>query len=160
MITPESLESNFVNFGADVPRVYRHVSFVVIDEMHSFLGNERGVHLRSLLARLSSITAIKSRIIGLSATLAEPREAALYIEPENPDNVTALEAKGATRDVKFGVKTYLDCGTGDEGIGMTEATVRESRGGIGAWISGCCFRLEGGLWRDLRRSWRGRAPGR
>lgn len=120
LITPESLESNFVNFGADVPRVYRHVSFVVIDEMHSFLGNERGVHLRSLLARLSSITAVNPRIIGLSATLAEPREAALYIEPENPDSVMALEAKGATRDVKFGVKTYLDCGTGDGGIGMTE----------------------------------------
>ena len=96
LITPESLESNFVNFGVDVPRVFRHVSFVVIDEMHSFLGNERGVHLRSLLARLGSITSVKPRIIGLSATLAEPREAALYIEPENPES--GHRAGGEGRD--------------------------------------------------------------
>jgi len=108
LITPESLESNFVNFGADVPRVYRHVSFVVIDEMHSFLGNERGIHLRSLLARLGAITETKPRIIGLSATLAEPEEAAIYIDPDAPDTVTALEAASAQREVKFGVKTYLE----------------------------------------------------
>ncbi len=108
LITPESLESNFVNFGADVPRVYRHVSFVVIDEMHSFLGNERGIHLRSLLARLGTITEPKPRIIGLSATLAEPEEAAIYIDPDAPDTVTALEAASSQREVKFGVKTYLE----------------------------------------------------
>ncbi len=108
LITPESLESNFVNFGAAVPRVYRHVSFVVIDEMHSFLGNERGIHLRSLLARLGAITEKKPRIIGLSATLAEPEEAAVYIDPDAPETVTALEAKSAQREVKFGVKNYLE----------------------------------------------------
>jgi ATP-dependent Lhr-like helicase len=37
LITPESLESNFINFGAQVPRVYRHLCFVVVDELHSFL---------------------------------------------------------------------------------------------------------------------------
>ena len=107
LITPESLESNFVNFGADVPRVYRHVSFVVIDEMHSFLGNERGIHLRSLLARLGAVAESKPRIIGLSATLAEPEEAALYIDPDAPETVTSLEAASAQREVRFGVKTYL-----------------------------------------------------
>ena len=44
LITPESLESNFLNFGVHVPRVYRHLAFVVIDELHSFFSNERGVH--------------------------------------------------------------------------------------------------------------------
>ena len=58
LITPESLESNFINFGAQVPRVYRHLSFVVIDELHSFLSNVRGVHLQSLLSRLSTASGL------------------------------------------------------------------------------------------------------
>jgi len=54
LITPESLESNFINYGVQVPRIYQHLSFVVIDELHSFFGNERGVHLQSLLSRLQN----------------------------------------------------------------------------------------------------------
>ena len=62
LITPESLESNFINFGAQVPRVYRHLSFVVIDELHSFLSNVRGVHLQSLLSRLSVCGAVARHV--------------------------------------------------------------------------------------------------
>ena len=67
LITPESLESNFINYGVQVSRVYRHLSFVVIDELHSFFGNERGVHLQSLLSRLQNTAGVAPRLVGLSA---------------------------------------------------------------------------------------------
>ena len=72
LITPESLESNFVNYGVQVPRVYQHLSFVVIDELHSFFGNERGVHLQSLLSRLQNTIGFAPRLVGHSSTLADP----------------------------------------------------------------------------------------
>ena len=48
LITPESLESLFINRSSALPRLFRHLSFVVIDELHAMLGRERGTHLRSL----------------------------------------------------------------------------------------------------------------
>jgi len=73
LITPESLESNFVNYGNQVRRIYAELDFIVIDELHSFLSNVRGVHLCSLLARLSTATGRKPRMVGLSATLGDPQ---------------------------------------------------------------------------------------
>jgi ATP-dependent Lhr-like helicase len=81
LITPESLESNFINFGAQVPRVYQHLSFVVIDELHSFLSNVRGVHLQSLISRLSAAARCSLRLVGLSATLARPQTARAFLAP-------------------------------------------------------------------------------
>lgn len=53
LITPESLESLFVNRSAALSRVFHSLSFVVIDELHALLGSERGTQLRSQLFRLA-----------------------------------------------------------------------------------------------------------
>lgn len=71
LITPESLESIFVNHGTEIDNLFGHLQYVIIDELHSFIGNERGQHLRSLLDRLE--LSVKKQIarIGLSATLGD-----------------------------------------------------------------------------------------
>lgn len=107
LITPESLESNFINYGTQLSRLYRNLEFVVIDELHSFLNNERGVHLLSLLARLNSITGTNPRIIGLSATLGDPQAACHFLCPDNPETVNLIFDPNAQREIKFGIKTYL-----------------------------------------------------
>ena len=106
LITPESLESNFINYGVHVRRIYAELDFIVIDELHSFLSNVRGVHLRSLLARLSAATGRKPRIVGLSATIGDPRGARAFIAPDAPETVSIIEGKG-DQAVKFGIKAYL-----------------------------------------------------
>ena len=53
LITPESIESLFINHSHKLATLFSGLSFFVIDEMHSFLGNERGAHLRSLMTRLT-----------------------------------------------------------------------------------------------------------
>ena len=106
LITPESLESNFINYGVHLRRIYAELDFIVIDELHSFLSNVRGVHLRSLLARLSSATGRKPRIVGLSATLGYPQGARAFLAPDLPDTVRIIEGKGE-QAVKFGIKAYL-----------------------------------------------------
>src|SRR3989304_1916356 len=47
LITPESLESLFVNRSSQLPALLGGLRFVVIDELHAFLGSERGLHLQS-----------------------------------------------------------------------------------------------------------------
>jgi ATP-dependent Lhr-like helicase len=107
LITPESLESNFINYGVHVPRIYRHVTFVVIDELHSFLGNVRGVHLQSLLNRLTSATGGSPRLIGLSATLADPQTARFFLAPDMPENVRVIDDPHSNRQVRLGIKAFL-----------------------------------------------------
>ncbi len=106
LITPESLESNFINYGAHLRRIYAELDFIVIDELHSFLSNVRGVHLRSLLARLSAATGRQPRIVGLSATLGDPQGARTFLAPDAPDTVSIIEGKGH-QAVKFGIKAFL-----------------------------------------------------
>ena len=100
------MESNFINYGNQLRRIYADLDFVVIDELHSFLSNVRGVHLRSLLARLCAATGRKPRLIGLSATLGDPKGARAFLAPDCPDTVSIIEGKG-DQAVKFGIKAYL-----------------------------------------------------
>lgn len=106
LITPESLESNFINYGVHLRRIYAELDFVVIDELHSFLSSVRGVHLRSLLARLSAATGRTPRVIGLSATLGDPQGARSFIAPDAPESVSIINGSG-DQAVKFGIKAYL-----------------------------------------------------
>jgi ATP-dependent Lhr-like helicase len=108
LITPESLESNFVNYGVQVPRVYQHLSFIVIDELHSFFGNERGVHLQSLLSRLQNTIGFVPRLVGLSATLADPQLAKVFIAPDAVESVQVIAETAAKREVKFRIRTFLE----------------------------------------------------
>jgi ATP-dependent Lhr-like helicase len=110
LITPESLESNFINYGTALSRIYRDLDFVVIDELHAFLDNVRGVHLRSLLHRLSVAANRTPRIIGLSATLGDPELARTFIAPDAPQTVRVLDdPDGGGREIRFKIKAFLDC---------------------------------------------------
>jgi ATP-dependent Lhr-like helicase len=75
LITPESLEAMFVNKPFYINTLFPDLKFIVIDEIHSFIGTERGMHLKSLIARLRMKTKTSPRIIGLSATIGDYQEA-------------------------------------------------------------------------------------
>lgn len=107
LITPESLESNFINYGSQVPRLYRELEFVVIDEVHSFLGNVRGIHLLSLLSRLRSATGRQPRMIGLSATLGDPDMGKRFLAPDAAPSVTLIQETSTGRQIRFALKAVL-----------------------------------------------------
>jgi len=83
LITPESLEALFVRRGTAVARIFAALRFIVIDEMHAFIGNERGMQLQSLLHRLERVLHRRVRRIGLSATLGDMGIAADFLRPPN-----------------------------------------------------------------------------
>lgn len=81
LITPESLEALFVRRGSDVARIFAALQFVVVDELHAFIGGERGMQLQSLLHRLERALHRRVRRIGLSATLGDMTIAADFLRP-------------------------------------------------------------------------------
>jgi ATP-dependent Lhr-like helicase len=116
-ITPESLESSLINFGHRVQHIYGTLDFIVIDELHSFLESERGIHLRSLLSRIRRITGRDPRHIGLSATLADANAAQRFLRPEAPERVQVIQERGV-RECNVMLKTVCAENTSDhEGKG-------------------------------------------
>jgi len=71
LITPESLEAMFVNKSYLIKALFPNLKFIVIDEVHSFIGRERGVQLQSIIARLKQSNKVSPRVIGLSATIGD-----------------------------------------------------------------------------------------
>ncbi|MEL1245159.1 DEAD/DEAH box helicase [Flavobacterium sp. DGU11] len=78
LITPESIEAMFVNRPYDVKQLFSNLKFVVIDEIHSFIGSDRGIQLKSLLSRLQEVNVKSFRVVGLSATIGDYEEAKLF----------------------------------------------------------------------------------
>lgn len=83
LITPESLEALFVRRGTELARIFAALQFIVIDELHAFIGSERGMQLQSLLHRLERVLHRSVRRIGLSATLGDMSIAADFLRPPN-----------------------------------------------------------------------------
>jgi len=71
LITPESIEAMFVNKPFNVKHLFSNLKYVVIDEIHSFIGTDRGIQLQSILSRLQRINSKSFSIVGLSATMSE-----------------------------------------------------------------------------------------
>jgi ATP-dependent Lhr-like helicase len=67
-ITPESLESMLINRTGELARVFSDLRYVVIDEVHAFMGTDRGRQVQCQLQRLSRLVGVRPRRVGLSAT--------------------------------------------------------------------------------------------
>ncbi len=107
LITPESIEGIFVNHGTSAHRFFGGLQFVVIDELHAFIGSERGRQLQSLLHRIELAARHRVPRIGLSATLGDMRVAAGFLRPDNADDVTVIESSQDGRTLKVQLRGYL-----------------------------------------------------
>lgn len=70
-ITPESLESLLINRRTALTSIFAELRFIVIDEVHAFMGSDRGRQVLCQLQRLSEYVKGQPRRIGLSATLGD-----------------------------------------------------------------------------------------
>lgn len=78
-ITPESLESLLMNHPDVVKKLFKHLEFIIIDELHAFLGQDRGTQVLCQISRLERIAACKPRRIGLSATISDYSSACRWL---------------------------------------------------------------------------------
>lgn len=93
LITPESLEAMFVINGPKIARLFAGLDYVVIDELHAFIGTERGRQLQSLLHRVE--LAVRRRIprLALSATLGDMGMAAEFLRPGGGTDVEIVTSE-------------------------------------------------------------------
>jgi ATP-dependent helicase Lhr and Lhr-like helicase len=106
IITPESLEAMFVLRGTALATIFAQLDFIVIDELHSFIGTERGKQLQSLLSRLELVIRRRVPRIGLSATLGDMELAAEFLRPGRELRCEILQSTDSGQEVRLQVKGY------------------------------------------------------
>lgn len=107
LITPESIEAMLANRPHEAKHLFSNLKYVVIDEIHSFIGTDRGIQLKSLLFRLQSINKSKFCILGLSATLGDFDEAKAFTG--DIQNTTVLLDKTA-KEINIVFKYFKESG--------------------------------------------------
>ncbi|MBQ8310777.1 MAG: DEAD/DEAH box helicase [Clostridia bacterium] len=78
-VTPESLESMLINRSNDIVRLFGDLRYIIIDEIHTLTGSDRGNQILCQLARIGHIIGHHPRRIGLSATIGDPQKAADWL---------------------------------------------------------------------------------
>ena len=79
--TPESL--GIILTHEKFQSYLKHLRWVIVDEVHELIGNERGTHLTVSLERLENISSHNVVRIGLSATVGNLKDAANFISGTN-----------------------------------------------------------------------------
>ncbi|MBQ7923588.1 MAG: DEAD/DEAH box helicase [Clostridia bacterium] len=78
-ITPESLEGMLIHRNSDLLRLFGDLRYIIIDEIHTLTGTDRGNQILCQLARLRERTGVSPRRIGLSATIGDMDRAAAWL---------------------------------------------------------------------------------
>lgn len=107
LITPESLEALFVRRGTAMPGLMQNLRYVVVDELHAFIGLERGKQLQSLMHRMELAAGRRIPRIGLSATLGDMGLAARFLRPTDETGVELIVSANAGQELKVLLKGYL-----------------------------------------------------
>ncbi len=103
LITPESLEAMFGNAPGSLRTLFADLDYVVIDELHAFLGTDRGLHLQALLARLAAVQSGRFVVVALSATIGDYAEAKRFTN--EPDRTKVLLDR-AGREMTTGFRYF------------------------------------------------------
>lgn len=106
LITPESLEALFVRRGYQLKQTFRGLRYIVVDELHSFIGDERGKQLQSLMHRVELWVDRQIPRVGLSATLGDRSLAADFLRPGNGNAVVTIHSSDAGQELKVQVRGY------------------------------------------------------
>lgn len=106
IITPESLEALFVRHGPDMAAVFQGLNYLVIDELHAFIGSERGKQLQSLIHRVEQVIRRRIPLIGLSATIGDMELAAKFLRPAKVEQVNLILSEEEGQEIQVQVRGY------------------------------------------------------
>ncbi|MBE9101686.1 DEAD/DEAH box helicase [Vacuolonema iberomarrocanum] len=106
LITPESLEALFVRHGSEIAGFFQGLNYLVVDELHAFIGSERGKQLQSLMHRVEQVIRRRVPRIGLSATLGDMELAAEFLRTGKAVQVEQIESEDEGQEIQIQVKGY------------------------------------------------------
>lgn len=106
-ITPESMESLFINKTAVLPSMFGDLRFIIIDEVHAFMGSDRGRQVLCQLDRLSRFVGAPVRRIGLSATLGDYTQAEEWLRSGTDVPVITPMVRLGGQRIRIAVENFL-----------------------------------------------------
>ncbi|MDN3351453.1 DEAD/DEAH box helicase [Actinomadura sp. DC4] len=158
LITPESLEALFVVRATKIFGLFGALRHVVVDELHSFIGTERGAQLQSLLHRLE--LAVRRRVprIGLSATLGDLADAAEFLRPGGGARVRLIAPPGDAQELRLQLRGHVHSARSDADAEITAHLFAHLRGTDNLVFANSRSRVEQFTDRLTRRAERTRVP--
>lgn len=106
LITPESLEALFIIHGPRMNRFFSDLRYIVVDELHAFIGTERGMQLQSLLHRVELAARQRIPRIALSATLGDMDMACDYLRRGQKSQVHIIESTTNRQEIRLQLRGY------------------------------------------------------
>lgn len=106
LITPESLEAMLCNRGTSITSIFEKLAYFVVDELHAFIGSERGKQLQSLMHRIETVLCRKIPRVGLSATLGDMSLATEFLRPGKGAEVKMVVSTSVGSELRILVKGY------------------------------------------------------
>lgn len=104
-ITPESLEGMLMNKPNAIPALFQELRYVIVDEVHAFMGADRGSQVLSLLARIERMAGCRPRRIGLSATLSDYETASGWLGAGTSQAVEVVAPQG-NRKLRLSIEHF------------------------------------------------------
>ncbi|MBR6050247.1 MAG: DEAD/DEAH box helicase [Clostridia bacterium] len=125
-ITPESLESMLMSRKNDIPRIFGHLRFVVIDEIHTLMGSDRGNQILCQLDRIAALIGYAPRRIGLSATIGDIDMARKWLSGNSGRDTRAPRFDAGKTSWRLALEHfYIQDATLDRGIHPAELPQEE-----------------------------------
>ena len=107
IITPESLESFLMNRRAEAEDIFGSLRYIVIDELHAFIGSERGKQLQSLLSRVELISSHTIPRIAMSATFPDFSSVKSFLRDDKKLPCAIVTQENSSHEVKILIKEYI-----------------------------------------------------
>jgi ATP-dependent Lhr-like helicase len=112
-ITPESLESMLMNRSNDIPRLFGDLRFVILDEIHTLTGSDRGNQIICQLSRISRLIGHDPVRIGLSATVGDVDAAAKWLGAGSTRPTVSINVPDARTKWRLGMEHFFIDNNGD-----------------------------------------------
>lgn len=106
-ITPESLEAMLAYRKEEAKKLFSDLRYIIIDEVHYFMANERGLQLLSILERIERLTNRQPIRVGLSATLGDYMSASRWLNANQQRKCIVPEVPNKKRKFRLRVE-YFD----------------------------------------------------
>ena len=123
--TPESLEAMLMRNLGNIRKLFSDLRYIVIDEVHYFMNDDRGLQLLCILERIQRIIQKEPRRIGLSATLGDYELARKWLSSGTKLKCSMPDIEEEKRKIRLGIKYFEIEGKEEENEGTILDYYRE-----------------------------------
>lgn len=106
-ITPEALEGLLMRHAGEAARMLAGLEFILIDEVHAFMGTDRGLQLQCQLCRIDRMLGRGARRIGLSATVSDYAAARAWLSAGTDRETVVVEGSSGGRRLDLALQNYI-----------------------------------------------------